>query len=420
MLLGAIADDLTGATDLALTLSRGGMRVVQWTGVPQGQVDLREVDALVIALKSRTIPAGEAVAQSLTAAHALRDLGARQLFFKYCSTFDSTKDGNIGPVADALLDFADAPLTIVCPAFPTNKRTIYQGHLFVGDQLLSDSPMKDHPLTPMRDANLVRVLGAQTKRKVGLVPQAVVAQGAAAVKAAYAQAQSDGISYLVVDAISDADLLAIGTASADLALITGGSGVALGLPQNFRALGLLQDNTGGMRTPAPAGRAIILAGSCSAMTRQQVAAAKTAGLPSFQIDPLAIAAGKLSPDDVVEWVASQDAKTPLVYSSADPADVATVQEKLGRAAVGESIEHLLGAVAAQLADQGFTRFLVAGGETSGAVVAALGVEALRIGPEIDPGVPWTTSLTGRGLALALKSGNFGAPDFFLKAWNKLP
>jgi uncharacterized protein YgbK (DUF1537 family) len=421
MLLGAIADDLTGATDLALTLSRGGMRVVQWTGVPQEKVDLANVDALVIALKSRTIPASQAVAQSLDAARRLRDLGARQLFFKYCSTFDSTAAGNIGPVADALLDFAGTPLTIACPAFPTNKRTIYQGHLFVGDQLLSDSPMKDHPLTPMRDANLVRVLAAQTQRKVGLVPHAVVAQGAAAVEAAYTQAQKDGIRYLIVDAISDADLLAIGKASADLALITGGSGVALGLPQNFRDQGLLKADSSDGEVPAPAGRSVILAGSCSAMTRQQVAAAKAAGLPSFQIDPLAIAAGKLTPDDIVNWVVGQDekGKTPLVYSSADPADVAAVQEKLGRNTAGESIEHLLGAVAARLADQGFARFLIAGGETSGAVVAALGVKALRIGPEIDPGVPWTTSLTGRALALALKSGNFGTPDFFLKAWSKL-
>lgn len=420
MLLGVVADDLTGATDLALTLSRGGMRVVQWTGIPQGKIDLDGVDALVIALKSRTIPAVDAVAQSVAAANVLRELGARQLFFKYCSTFDSTSAGNIGPVSDALLDFAQAPLTIACPAFPTNKRTIYQGHLFVGDQLLSDSPMKDHPLTPMRDANLVRVLGAQTRRKVGLVPHAIVTQGVAAVKAAYAQAQGDGVSYLIVDAISDADLLTIGAASADLALVTGGSGVALGLPENFRKAGLLKDVSGTAQISAPAGRSVILAGSCSAMTRQQVAAAKAAGLPSFQIDPLAIAAGKLTPEDVVAWVTGQDGKTPLVYSSADPADVAAIQEKLGRTHAGEGIEHLLGAVAAKLADRGFVRFLVAGGETSGAVVAALGVEALRIGPEIDPGVPWTTSLTGRTLALALKSGNFGTPDFFLKAWNKLP
>ncbi len=422
MILGAVADDLTGATDLALTLSRGGMRVVQWTGVPTAKTHLDNVDALVIALKSRTIPARDAVKQSLAAADALRRLGARQLFFKYCSTFDSTPDGNIGPVADALLDFTGAPLTIACPAFPTNKRTIYQGHLFVGDQLLSDSPMKDHPLTPMRDANLVRVLGGQTSRKVGLVPHAVVVQGAAAVETAFAEAQRNGIRYLIVDAISDADLLTIGAASADLALITGGSGVALGLPQDFRRQGLLENGGSNTHAPAPAGRAAILAGSCSAMTRQQVAAAKAAGLPSFQVDPLAIAAGALKPDDVVKWVISQDAgtKPPLVYSSADPADVAAVQEKLGRENAGQSVEHLLGAVAAKLADSGFTRFLVAGGETSGAVVAALGVEALRIGPEIDPGVPWTTPLTGRALALALKSGNFGAPDFFLKAWDKLP
>jgi len=254
------------------------------------------------------------------------------------------------------------------------------------------------------------------------VPHATVTQGTAAIKSAFEQAKRDGVSHLIVDAISDADLLAIGAASADLPLVTGGSGVSLGLPQNFRTQGLLKEATGNAHIPSPAGRAVILAGSCSAMTRQQVATAKAAGLPAFQIDPLAIAAGTLNADAVVSWVLAQDAnaKVPLVYSSADPAEVAAVQEKLGRGIAGESIEHLLGEIAAKLADKGFARFLVAGGETSGAVVAALGVEALRIGPEIDPGVPWTTSLTGRALALALKSGNFGAPDFFLKAWDKLP
>lgn len=421
MLLGAVADDLTGATDLALTLSRGGLRTVQFTGVQAGNIDLTGIDAVVIALKSRTIPASDAVQQSLAAAQALHGMGARQLFFKYCSTFDSTPAGNIGPVADALLDLLGAPLTLACPAFPTNKRTIYQGHLFVGDQLLSDSPMKDHPLTPMRDANLVRVLQAQTQRRVGLVPHAIVVQGAAAIRAAFERAQADGITYLIIDAITDHDLLAIGEAAVDLPLVTGGSGVALGLPENFRRAGMLPASAGNSTFPAPAGRRVILAGSCSAMTRQQIATAQQAGIPSYRIDPLKVADGSVNAEQIATWVLAQDdaAKPPLVYSSADPTEVAAVQAKLGRDAGGAMIEHLLGDVAQQLAAQGYTKFLVAGGETSGAVVGALAVKALRIGPEIDPGVPWTLSLDGKPLALALKSGNFGAPDFFLKAWDKL-
>lgn len=422
MLLGAIADDLTGATDLALTLARGGMRTVQVVGVPIRPLDLSAVDAVVLALKSRTIPATEAVAQSVAAAEALLAMGARQFFFKYCSTFDSTPEGNIGPVADALLDLLRVPLTIACPAFPTNKRTVYQGHLFVGDQLLSDSPMRDHPLTPMRDANLIRVLSQQTKREVRLVPHAIVMQGSDAVKTAFTQAIADGVSYLIVDAINDADLHSIGRASADLRLITGGSGVAIGLPDNFRRSGLLTTSAANADFSAPAGRSVILAGSCSAMTRQQVTTALAAGAPGFRIDPILIAEGRLDAGMVTDWVLanSTQEKPALVYSSADPAEVLAVQQKLGRAQAGDSVEHLLGSVAAELAARGFVRFLVAGGETSGAVVAALGIEALRIGPEIDPGVPWTTTFSGRPLALALKSGNFGAADFFLKAWDMLP
>lgn len=421
MLLGAVADDLTGATDLALTLARGGMRTVQVVGIPTAPLDLPEVDAVVLALKSRTIPAAEAITLSTQAASVLRSAGARQIIFKYCSTFDSTAEGNIGPVADALLAQLGAPLAIACPAFPTNKRTIYQGHLFVGDQLLSDSPMKDHPLTPMRDANLLRVLAAQTPHKVGLLPYAMVIKGPAAIKAAYAQAIADGIRYLIVDAVTDEHLMDIGAASAELALVTGGSGIALGLPENFRRQGLLPAETSASDFHAPAGRPIILAGSCSAMTRQQVATAEAAGIASLRIDPMAIVEKKLTPAIVVDWVLahSKETEPALVYSSADPAEVLAVQARLGRLEAGELVEHLLGAVAADLAARGFTRFLIAGGETSGAVVAALGVEALRIGPEIDPGVPWTLSMTGRPLALALKSGNFGAADFFLKAWKVL-
>jgi uncharacterized protein YgbK (DUF1537 family) len=421
MLLGCVADDLTGATDLALMLARGGLRTVQTTGVPEGALDLAEVDALVVALKSRTIPADEAVAQSLRAAAFLRARGAKRYYFKYCSTFDSTDRGNIGPVAEALLDFAGGGFTVACPAFPANGRTIYLGQLFVGGVPLNESSMKDHPLTPMRDANLVRVLQRQTKLPVGLVGYPDVEAGKEAITAAFARERKAGKAIAIVDVLTDRHLRAIGAAIADLPLVTGGSGIALGLPDAYLAAGLigrlmpLPD-----RFPAPPGRAAILAGSCSAATRGQVAAAVAAGSPSFRVDPLAIADGTVRADTIMAWIAERGpAEVPLIYSSAEPEAVRAVQDRLGREKAGHLVEELLASVARGLAAHGFARLIVAGGETAGAVVDALGVKALKIGPEIDPGVPWTRSIDGPDLALALKSGNFGAPDFFTKAWARL-
>ncbi len=418
MLLGCIADDLTGATDLALMLTRNGMRTVQVMGVPDANARFDGIDAVVVALKSRTNPVNEAVSWSLASADALLAQGAQQLFFKYCSTFDSTDQGNIGPVAEALLNKVGGDIALVCPAFPANKRTVYLGNLFVGDLPLAESPMKDHPLTPMRDSNLVRVMQRQTKLKVGLVPYATVDQGAEATKAAFDAAAREGTRFVVVDAISDRHLVTMGTAAADHKLITGGSGVAMGLPENFARKGLLKKAETGARLAAAKGRALIIAGSCSEATRGQVKAAQAAGLPSLKVDPLAIAQGKLGAADLVAWALKQPADRPvLIYSSDDPSAVRAVQSELGREEAGALVERELAAAATELVAKGFTRVIVAGGETSGAVVGALGVNAIEIGPEIDPGVPWTRSMDERKLVLALKSGNFGAPDFFLKAWD---
>ena len=415
LLLGCIADDFTGATDLANTLVKGGMTAVQVIGVPTGP--LPEADAVIIALKSRTAPVGEAVAQSLAACEALLAAGAKQIFWKYCSTFDSTDQGNIGPVADALLKRLGSGFALACPAFPTNGRTIYLGHLFVGNALLNESGMENHPLTPMTDANLVRVLGRQTDGAVGLVPFNTVEQGAAATRQAMMRLAEQGRRYAIVDAVTDQHLLAIGEAAAQHALITGGSGVAMGLPENFRRAGLLPARGDAASLPPMQGMAAVVAGSCSRATLGQIGLARD-HVPVLELDALATPDAAALTAQALEWVAGKlSADRPVVIAaSAPPEKVAALQAKLGRDAAGALIETAMAAIAEGLVARGVGRLVVAGGETSGAVVQRLGVTALRIGPEIDPGVPWTFA-EPRGLHLALKSGNFGARDFFLKAFD---
>jgi 3-dehydrotetronate 4-kinase len=420
VLIGAVADDITGASDLCLMLSNAGLRTVQVMGVPVDGTLLPNADAVVIAIKSRNIPAQQAVAMSIAAAKCLMDAGAAQIMFKYCSTFDSTDAGNIGPVTEALLALTGADVTIACPAFPANGRTVYMGHLFVGDQLLSDSPMKDHPLTPMHDANLVRVLGRQTVLPIGLVTTQTTAQGAVAVQRAMIAAAAKGLRILVVDATTDADLMTLGAACKSMPLVTGGSGIARGLAANFIAADRVALASAPARMAAPAGRAVVLAGSCSAATLGQIAVAKAAGMPSFAVDVAALTDARQTPAMIAEWVIKQPGPLPpLVYSSADPISLAQSQAVLGPEASGALVEHSLAQVARLLQAAGIARFIIAGGETSGAVLEALDVRMLEIGPQIAPGVPWTRSIGGPDLALALKSGNFGGPDFFVKAWDLL-
>jgi uncharacterized protein YgbK (DUF1537 family) len=417
-LLGCIADDFTGATDLANMLVRGGMRTVQSIGIPSAEVAAGlDADAIVIALKSRTVPAAEAVAQSLQALAWLRERGCEQIFFKYCSTFDSTAAGNIGQVSEALLDALGSDFTLACPAFPENGRTIFRGHLFVQDQLLSESGMQHHPLTPMADANLVRVLQAQTRLPVGLLRYDSVAQGVDAVRARIAQLRADGVGMAVADALSDADLYTLGAACAGLPLLTGGSGLALGLPENFRRAGQLRQ-LDAAAVPQVDGGEVVLAGSASQATNGQVAAWLEAGRPALRIDPLALAAGE--PVVAQALAFARDAgQTVLIYATSSPDEVKAVQQRLGVERAGALVEQALGEIASGLREAGVRRFVVAGGETSGAVVQALGVQLLQIGAQIDPGVPATVSTTAHPLALALKSGNFGGRDFFAKALKQL-
>ena len=416
--LGCIADDFTGATDLANNLVRSGMRVVQTIGMPTAPL-AADVDAVVVALKSRTIPAAEAIAQSLDALKWLQAQGAQQIYFKYCSTFDSTPEGNIGPVTEALMDALGTDFTIATPAFPDNGRTVFKGYLFVGHVLLNESGMQNHPLTPMTDANLVRVMQAQTKRQVGLIDHKTVALGEAAIRERIAALRAEGVGVAVVDATSNDDLHRLGPALKGMPLVTAGSGVAIGLPANFGLKPSLQAS----QLPAATGLRAVVSGSCSLATNAQVAHFKAAGRPARAIDPSSLMNGQSDAvvQQVLAWAAPllQDGPV-LVYSTAEPEAVKQVQAQLGVAQAGALVEHALAAVARGLVGLGVRQLVVAGGETSGACVQALGMAQLQIGPQIDPGVPWchAPSATG-GVHITLKSGNFGTEDFFSKAFGVL-
>jgi 3-dehydrotetronate 4-kinase len=411
--LGVIADDFTGATDVASMLVGAGMRTVQVIGVPSGPCP--DADAVVVALKSRTAPVDEAVDQALAALRWLQAGGARQCYLKICSTFDSTPQGNIGPVAEALMAALGTDFAIACPAFPQAGRTVYRGHLFVGDQLLSDSGMREHPLTPMIDANLVNVLQAQSRGGVGLVRYDTVAQGVDAVRQRCAALRSQGTRLALVDAVDDDALRTIAAACADHPLLVAGSGVALGLPAVYERQGWIRLDAQAARLDDVGGHAAVLSGSCSSATRAQVEHWLAAGRPALRIDARELAAGEPVVARVLAWShdCSRDGPV-LVYATAGPDEMRAVQSKLGVEQAGRLLEQALARIAHGLVENGVRRLVVAGGETSGAVVQALGVTQLRIGAAIAPGVPWT-QVDGRPLQLALKSGNFGDSGFFERA-----
>lgn len=424
MLIGVIADDFTGASDIANTLAKGvapegGLRTAQFAGVPNIQAD-PTLEAGVISLKSRSVAADEAIADSLEALQWLLDQGCEQLIFKYCSTFDSTQEGNIGPVADALADALDAKGVLVCPAFPTTGRTVYQGHLFVFDKLLNESGMQHHPLTPMTDPDLRRWLGHQTRSKIGHLPLKSVLAGVHETKNILSAEMMSEKRFIVADAVTEDDLLVLGEAVADRSLITGGSGIALGLPRNFIRAAKAQGD--GVQFAAVSGPEAILAGSCSGATRGQVAL-HAKNHPNLAIDVPGVMSGTVTASRLTDFIKANEGLAPLVYSSGTPEEVKELQSQFGRDAVSAKLDDLFASTARLLVEDGYRRIVVAGGETSGAVAKAvtdqLAVSAMTIGPEIDPGVPILTVGTDQPVAIALKSGNFGAEDFFIKALRKM-
>ncbi|WP_410657668.1 3-oxo-tetronate kinase [Amycolatopsis sp. lyj-112] len=405
--LGAIADDFTGATDVAVAFRRGGLRTLLFFGVPPETEELPAHDAVVIALKSRSTPVADAVASSLDALHRLRDRGTDQVYFKYCSTFDSTPRGNIGPVLDALSQALQAGTVVTTPSSPAHGRTQYQGHLFVGDTLLAESPMRDHPATPMTDSHLPRLLRAQTDTPIALLTHDVVRRGESTVREAVSQAEG----YVLADALTEDDLRLLGRVVADAPLVAGAAGLAAGL-----ALARTSTAPPASDIRAPHGQAVVLSGSCSARTLEQIAVLVRLGRPTHRLD----AVGTPDPDDLataaLAWYDSLNgAEGPLIYSSLNPADLKRTQEELGATRSAEVLEKATGLIALGLAERGVRRLVAAGGETSGAIVTALGVRGGVIGAEAAPGVPWIHPVDDGQPALLLKSGNFGDPGLLATA-----
>ena len=413
MLLGVIADDFTGATDIAGFLVENGMRTIQLNGIPTGDFDA-SADAVVISLKSRSCPVDEAITDSVTALKWLQSQGCQQFYFKYCSTFDSTAEGNIGPVTDALLAELGESFTMVCPALPVNGRTVYNGHLFVFGELLSDSGMRNHPVTPMTDSSVVRMMDAQSEGVSGLVNFQTIEQGSDAVTARFNELKDQGSRYAVVDAFNAEHLVTLGQAAKSLKLITGGSGLAAGIAKNWTEHLADQSDAKHAGSPVKA-PTVVFSGSCSVMTNQQVAIYKDHA-PHFAIDVKMCLTNKQYANEVFDWVMThiQSELAPLVYATAEVTALKVIQDEYGADASSHAVEQFFSHLAIKLQRNGVKNFIVAGGETSGVVTQSLGVKGFHIGPQIAPGVPWVKSVEGE-LSLALKSGNFGDENFFAKA-----
>ncbi|NIG17909.1 MULTISPECIES: 3-oxo-tetronate kinase [Pantoea] len=413
MRLGVIADDFTGATDIASFLVQNGLPTIQFNGVPEGHDDV-SAQAIVISLKSRSCPAQQAIDQSLAALAWLQQQGCDRFYFKYCSTFDSTEHGNIGPVTDALLAALGETQTVISPSLPVNGRTVYQGYLFVADQLLSESGMRHHPVTPMTDSNLVRLMTRQAKGQAAVINAAQLDKGAEAVREQLGELKAQGINYVVLDALNEQHLLTQGEALKETVLVTGGSGLAIGIA---RAWATQQQNSDAEQAGRPQGeRAVVISGSCSQMTNRQVQAYRQQAPSHEVLVERCLDDAEGYAQELCDWVAAnnQQPLAPLLFATADAQQLQAIQQQYGAARSSEAVEHLFAAVTRELKSRGWQRFIVAGGETSGVVAQSLGVTAFHIGPMISPGVPWVRDIQ-QPLSLALKSGNFGDEQFFARA-----
>ena len=414
VLTGVIADDFTGATDIASFMSEQGWRVALLPGIP-GPADKwgEEADAIVISLKSRSLPADEACQQARQCYQWLRNqAGARQIYFKYCSTFDSTAEGNIGPVSDCLLQETDAPFVVHCPALPQNGRTVVHAHLFVNGLLLNESGMENHPLNPMTDANLVRLLAAQTATQIGRIDIAAVQSGPAAIAARLSHCEATGDKHIIIDTLTPDDLLNIAQAVQPLPLLAGGSGLGGAL-----AAIIPGTRNGIARNVFPSSRkTVILSGSCSSMTLRQVRAYQTRAAALALDIARCLSDEERYTDELTQWAMSQvhAPLAPLLFATLPPEQLTAIQQRYGDHVASQAVERTFARLTQKLHLAGVNTFIVAGGETSGTVVESLQVKRLTVGDAIAPGVPWVFT-DDNSLALALKSGNFGDEDFFFKA-----
>ena len=419
MYLGVIADDFTGATDIAGFLVSGGLPTVQLGGVSDFPIP-KEIQAVVVSLKSRSCPAEEAVALSLEALRYCKRIGCTHFFFKYCSTFDSTAKGNIGPVTDALLKELGETFTVICPALPVNGRTVYNGYLFVNGVPLNESGMRNHPLNPMLDANLMRLMDAQSAGKSGNVPVTAVAQGPDAVRACLADLKGRGMAYAVLDTLTDGNMDVLAQAVRDMPLVTGGSGLGGALARLYSGTKGRADCATDLGLPT-GGKTVLLSGSCSEMTNRQVAAYKAEG-PFYQVAvERCMENAAAYADEIAAAILAAPKSTlpPLVSATVPPAELAAIQKQFGVEASHGTVEAFFARLAVVLRGAGYDHFIVAGGETSSVVSQALKVTGFYIGPQIAPGVPWVRAI-GEPLSLALKSGNFGDERFFFAALERIP
>ena len=428
--IGCIADDYTGGTDVAAGLRRAGLRVALVFGVPTSSQALPPCDAAVVAMKFRTAPVEKASTDVAAAYDWLTSQGFERFYYKYCSTFDSTPEGNIGPITDLLLQLTGMQTAVICPSSPVHGRTVYHGHLFVGDRLLSESPLRSHPLTPMTDPDLVRFLARQTAGRVGLVRWADVATGPSAVREAVDLLARSGVRHVVTDAISAGDLRTVASAAQDRSLLTGGVGLAEAWAElvhdrrddgpdtpegdTSSAPSATLDRRGTAVEEASEGDTLVLAGSCSAASLEQVAEAKEA-FPSHRLDPVRTPDPGQMLQEALAWLQAQPSGQPrLIYASATRAEREAAIAAMGPR-TAEHVERVLGALAVHAAAEGTRRFVVAGGETSGAVVSALGIQQVLVEDELEVGVPWCTTEGRSPMRLLLKSGNFGSRRLLVEA-----
>jgi len=409
MIFAGLADDITGGMELAAVLAGQGVDCSFVTNPDRVQLNR---EAVVIAQKTRTCAPRDALRMTACGLRAAMRANAAQIFFKYCATFDSTAKGNIGPCADFIARELGVDFTLFVPSFPEAERYVFQGHLFVQDRLVSESPKRFDPLTPMTDPDLVRVLQAQTAVVVGRLPLSILHRGPAAAEVHLTALRHDGVGYAIADAISNDDLAALAELTAEWRFMTGNSTIAGFYPPIWRRQGLIPPDRGPPSLPPIDGPAVVLAGSCADRTLEQLVAFEH-HRPVIRIDPLEAAQRDLVPE-LFAQVQARLADGPIaIASSARPADVKNVQDKLGVTGAAATIEDLLGRLASQLRRAGVRRFLVAGGETSGAILDHLGIESMQVGRYEAAGVGRAVSEQENPIALCLKSGKLGPVDMFL-------